>query len=193
MTTESLAQAGTTVKVRESSNRNMADAQADRYNGPKARIAVARFENKTADSMNWYSPSIGDGMADMLTTALVNSGRYIVLERESLDTVLSEQDLGASGRVREDTAAAIGDRLARLSEGAQVVAVTHAPQVAAHAQAHLRISKEPLAGAQGESVVTRVTPLDETGRHEEVARMLAGAKVTDEARAAAKRLIGSAA
>ncbi|MBL37833.1 MAG: hypothetical protein CMP07_05435 [Xanthomonadales bacterium] len=118
MTSECIAQAGTTVKVRESSGRSMADAQADHYNGPKARIAVARFENKTADSQNWYSPSIGDGMADMLTTALVNSGRYIVLERESLDTVLSEQDLGASGRIREDTAAAIGE-----IEGAELLVV----------------------------------------------------------------------
>jgi len=118
LTTECIAQAGTTVKVRESSGRSMADAQADHYNGPKARIAVARFDNKTADSQNWYSPSIGDGMADMLTTALVNSGRYIVLERESLDTVLSEQDLGASGRIREDTAAAIGE-----IEGAELLVV----------------------------------------------------------------------
>jgi len=118
MTAECLAQAGTTVNVRESSGRSIADAQADHYNGPKARIAVARFENKTADSQNWYSPSIGDGMADMLTTALVNSGRYIVLERESLDTVLSEQDLGASGRIREDTAAAIGE-----IEGAELLVV----------------------------------------------------------------------
>src|SRR6056297_449745 len=109
---------GTTTNVRESSGRSMADAQAEHYNGPKARIAVARFENKTADSYNWYSPSIGDGMADMLTTALVNSGRYIVLERQALDDVLGEQDLGASGRVREETAAAIGE-----IEGAELLVV----------------------------------------------------------------------
>ncbi|MGK7295255.1 MAG: CsgG/HfaB family protein [Candidatus Wenzhouxiangella sp. M2_3B_020] len=118
LTVDAIAQAGTEVRVRESSNRSMAAAQADAYNGPKARIAVARFDNKTADSQNWYSPSIGDGMADMLTTALVNTGRYIVLERESLDTVLDEQDLGASGRVREDTAAAIGE-----IEGAELMVV----------------------------------------------------------------------
>ncbi len=99
-------------------NRTIADAQAEAYNGPKARIAVARFENKTADSANWWNPSIGDGMSDMLTTALVNSGRYIVLERESLDTVLLEQDLGASGRVRQDTAAQIGE-----IEGAELLIV----------------------------------------------------------------------
>jgi len=116
--------------------------------------------------------------------------KVVLAERGSAPTLIFDEiDTGVGGA----TAAAIGDRLARLAEGAQVVAVTHAPQVAAHAQAHLRISKESVSGAQGERVVTRVTPLDETGRHEEVARMLAGAKVTDEARAAAKRLIGSAA
>jgi curli biogenesis system outer membrane secretion channel CsgG len=109
---------GTTTNVRESSGRSMAEAQAEAYNGPKARIAVARFDNKTADSMDWYSPSIGDGMADMLTTALVNSGRYVVLERMALDDVMGEQDLGASGRVREETAAAIGE-----IEGAELLVV----------------------------------------------------------------------
>ncbi len=115
---QAMAQAGTKVRVTEGSGQNMADVQGEHYNGPKARIAVARFENKTADSHNWYSPAIGDGMADMLTTALVNSGRYIVLERDSLDTVLDEQDLGASGRIRQDTAAAIGE-----IEGAELLVV----------------------------------------------------------------------
>lgn len=110
--------AGTTTNVRQGSGQNIQAAQSEAYNGPKARIAVARFDNKTADSYNWYSPSIGDGMADMLTTALVNSGRYIVLERESLDTVLNEQDLGASGRIKQGTAAAIGE-----IEGAELLIV----------------------------------------------------------------------
>jgi curli biogenesis system outer membrane secretion channel CsgG len=110
---------GTTTNVRDSSGTNMAAVAAEPYNGPKARIAVARFENKTAASVaNWYNPSIGDGMADMLTTALVNSGRFIVLERDALDSVLSEQDLGASGRVRSSTAASIGE-----IEGAELLVV----------------------------------------------------------------------
>ncbi len=116
--------------------------------------------------------------------------KVVLAERGSAPTLIFDEiDTGVGGA----TAAAIGDRLARLAGGVQVLAVTHAPQVAAHAQSHLRISKEPQAGAQGETMVTRVAPLDEPDRHEEIARMLAGAKVTDEARAAAKRLIGSAA
>jgi len=111
--------AGTTTQVRESgSGPSMEEARAADYNGPQARIAVARFENKAGSTGNWWNPSIGDGMADMLTTALFNSGRFIVLEREAIDDVLSEQDLGASGRVRQDTAAAIGE-----IEGAELLVV----------------------------------------------------------------------
>ncbi|MFP3920413.1 MAG: DNA repair protein RecN [Dichotomicrobium sp.] len=116
--------------------------------------------------------------------------KVVLAERGSAPTLIFDEiDTGVGGA----TAAAIGERLARLAEGAQVLAVTHAPQVAAHAQAHMRISKEAAQGERGESMVTRVAPLDHADRHEEIARMLAGAKVTEEARAAAKRLIGSAA
>jgi len=111
--------AGTTTQVRDSGNApSMTDARAAAYDGPQARIAVARFENKAGNTGRWYSPSIGDGMADMLTTALFNSGRFIVLERQAIDDVLSEQDLGASGRVRGETAAAIGE-----IEGAELLVV----------------------------------------------------------------------
>jgi len=116
--------------------------------------------------------------------------KVVLAERGSAPTLIFDEiDTGVGGA----TAAAIGDRLARLAEGAQVLSVTHAPQVAAHAQGHMRISKELAPGEEGETTVTRVAPLDEPDRHEEIARMLAGAKITDEARAAAKRLIGSAA
>jgi curli biogenesis system outer membrane secretion channel CsgG len=111
--------AGTTTQVRDSgSGASMDEARAAAYDGPQARIAVARFENKAANSGRWWNESIGDGMADMLTTALFNSGRYIVLERQAIDDVLAEQDLGASGRVRESTAAEIGE-----IEGAELLVV----------------------------------------------------------------------
>jgi DNA repair protein RecN (Recombination protein N) len=87
------------------------------------------------------------------------------------------------------TAAAIGERLARLAGDLQVLAVTHAPQVAAQAAGHLLISKQTAKGQSGESVVTRVVVLESSDRREEIARMLAGQTVTDEARAAAQRLM----
>jgi curli biogenesis system outer membrane secretion channel CsgG len=111
--------AGTTSQVRDSgSGPSVAEAQAASYDGPQARIAVARFENKAGNTGRWWSPAIGDGMADMLTTALFQSGRFIVLERAAIDDVMSEQDLGASGRVRGETAAQIGE-----IEGAELLVV----------------------------------------------------------------------
>ena len=87
------------------------------------------------------------------------------------------------------TADAVGERLAQLAQGlAQVLVVTHSPQVAARAGSHWRIEKR----VQGKATVASVTELDEAGRREELARMLAGATVTDEARAAADRLMAGA-
>ena len=97
--------------------------------------------------------------------------------------VFDEIDTGVGGAVAD----AMGQRLARLAEGAQVLAVTHAPQVAARAAGHFRIAKD--STERGKRVATSVTPLEPAARREEIARMLAGATVTDEARAAAGRLL----
>ncbi len=97
--------------------------------------------------------------------------------------VFDEIDTGVGGAVAD----AIGLRLARLAEKVQVLAVTHAPQVAARAQTHFHISKSETG--EGNRVATRVKPLDNAARREEIARMLSGAAITDEARAAAGRLL----
>lgn len=97
-----------TANVTSSGGQDMASAQMEAYNGPKARIAVADFEDKMSSSGH-YRGEYGRGMSDMLTNALFQSNRYIVLEREKLEAVLAEQNLGASGRVKKDTAAAIGE------------------------------------------------------------------------------------
>lgn len=96
-----------TATVRDTGGPDIATAQAERYDGPKARIAAADFEDKTVG--RYYRAEYGRGMRDMLVTALFQSNRYIVLEREKLKDVLAEQDLGVSGRVRSETAAAIGE------------------------------------------------------------------------------------
>lgn len=93
-------------KVTSSGGQSISGAQMEVYNGPKARVAVSRFTDKTGKG--WWTGQIGDGMADMLATSLFNTNRYIVLERQSLQDVLAEQDLGASGRIKHDTAAPIG-------------------------------------------------------------------------------------
>ena len=113
--------------------------------------------------------------------------KVVLAARGSAPTLIFDEiDTGVGGA----TASAIGERLARLAERLQVVAVSHAPQVAVYASGHLRISKEAIAGVNDEAVTTRVMTLDEDSRREEIARMLAGQTVTDEARAAADRLIG---
>lgn len=98
--------------------------------------------------------------------------------------IFDEVDSGVGGAVAE----AVGLRLAELAKAAQVIVVTHSPQVAARAQHHFRISKD--GEAKAAKIATRVETLDAPARREEIARMLAGATVTDEARAAADRLIG---
>ena len=95
--------------------------------------------------------------------------------------IFDEVDAGISGA----TAAAVGERLARLARDTQVFVVTHSPQVAARATHHWRVSKSTRAGA----TVTRLEAVAESRRREEIARMLSGASVTDEARAAAERLL----
>ena len=101
--------------------------------------------------------------------------------------VFDEIDTAVGGAVAD----AIGQRLARLAERVQVLSVTHAPQVAARASSHLLVAKQGVQG--GRSVATGLTPLAPEKRREEIARMLAGATVTDEARAAAERLMRGAA
>lgn len=98
--------------------------------------------------------------------------------------IFDEIDTAVGGAVAD----AIGQRLARLAEGVQVIAVTHAPQVAARAASHLLITKEEADGA-GKLLVTRIATLDKPRRQEEIARMLSGAEVTAEARAQAERLL----
>ena len=100
--------------------------------------------------------------------------------------IFDEIDTGAGGAVAD----AIGVRLARLASGVQVIAVTHAPQVAARADRHYLISKAALGN--GKRVATRILELAAERRREEIARMLAGAEITAEARAAAERLIRAA-
>lgn len=101
--------------------------------------------------------------------------------------VFDEIDTGVGGAVAD----AIGNRLARLARAVQVLTVTHAPQVAARAGTHLLIEKQ--AVEEGAFMRTHVRPLDEGARGEEVARMLAGARITEEARAAARRLMSEVA
>ncbi len=109
----------------------------------------------------------------------------VVLARlGTVDTLIFDEiDAGIGGA----TADAVGERLARLGRERQVLVVTHAPQVAARARHHLRVAKT--GGTDGVGV--EVDTLDAAAREEEIARMLAGAQVTEAARAAAQSLLAT--
>ncbi|HZJ11533.1 MAG TPA: DNA repair protein RecN, partial [Methyloceanibacter sp.] len=116
--------------------------------------------------------------------------KVVLAARGSAPTLIfDEADSGVGGA----TASAIGERLAGLATKVQVLAVTHAPQVAALADGHLMIAKEAMHGPDGETMATRVAVLEGPHRREEIARMLAGQTITDEARAAADRLMSRSA
>lgn len=96
--------------------------------------------------------------------------------------IFDEVDAGVGGA----TAQAVGERLARLAQGVQVMVVTHSPQVASRGNNHFKVEKSTI----GNVTTTNVRELSENERCEEIARMLAGEVITDEARAAANVLIG---
>ncbi|WP_417807967.1 DNA repair protein RecN [Thioclava sp.] len=107
----------------------------------------------------------------------------VVLSRgaDALVLIFDEIDRGVGGA----TADAVGRRLAKLAEGAQVLVVTHSPQVAARGATHFRVAKSVSDGM----TTSQVIALPESERIDEIARMIAGAEVTDAARAAAKSLL----
>jgi curli biogenesis system outer membrane secretion channel CsgG len=86
------------------------------YYGPKKRIAIIKFENKVKNPSGDQSWEIGDGLAEMLTTELFNSGRFILVERAAFADVVKEQELGQIGLVQQATAAKTGQAL-----GAQIL------------------------------------------------------------------------
>ena len=109
--------------------------------------------------------------------------KVVLAEADPVPTlVFDEVDSGVGGA----TAAAVGERLLQLASFAQILVVTHSPQVAARGTAHMKISKQ----IKNKLASTEVETLDTAARREEIARMLAGNEVTDAARKAAASLIG---
>jgi curli biogenesis system outer membrane secretion channel CsgG len=141
-----------TTQTVSTSQQSIDQVQLEAYDGPKARVAVSRFTDQSAKGggaygrrTGWYSPEIGNGMADMLNDALLQSNRFIVLDRQSLQDVFKEQDLGASGRIKQETAAPIGQ-----IEGAELLikgAITEFEPGAAGAQGGAGLGGFGLPGA----------------------------------------------
>ncbi|MEQ8196125.1 MAG: DNA repair protein RecN [Rhodospirillales bacterium] len=111
--------------------------------------------------------------------------KVVLAEADTVSTLIfDEVDAGVGGKV----AAAVGERLACLAETGQILVVTHSPQVAARGGTHWQVAKAETP----KGVITSVAILDEAARREEIARMLSGKNITDEARAAAKSLLQGA-
>ena len=162
--------------------RTVIDELAEDQCGPAGRDRVA-FEIATNPGAP-FAPLVKIASGGELSRFIL-ALKVALAERGGADTIIFDEiDHGVGGAV----ASAIGERLARLSEGRQLLVVTHSPQVAARGQRHLLIAKSH----DGSVTRTDVTALDETQRREEIARMLSGANVTDEARAQAGKLLEAA-
>jgi len=173
---------------------------------PPLRLDKARFvvEVQALDEARWgaagadavrfliaTNPGQAPGALDKIASGgelsrLMLALKVVLVSGGSVPTlVFDEVDSGVGGA----TAAAVGDRLARVADQVQVLVVTHSPQVAARGAAHLQVAKV----AAKNRAETRVLALDLPARREEIARMLAGESVTEAARAAADSLLGTAA
>jgi DNA repair protein RecN (Recombination protein N) len=191
----SAARAEAAVKLERAAAKELPPLRLDR-----ARFVVSRTTRTEAD----WGPLGIDAVRFLIATnpgqepgplARVASGGELSRLMLALKVVLSgggeiptlvfdEVDSGVGGA----TAAAVGERLARVAERVQVLVVTHSPQVAARGAAHLRVTKS----AGRTRTLTQVAALDAGERREEIARMLAGERITDAARAAADDLLGVA-
>ena len=167
-----------------------AEARARRVSWSRSRPKPTNRTEQGIDQVEfWVRTNPGTRPGPMMKVAsggelsrFLLALKVALADRGSAPTlVFDEIDTGVGGAVAD----AIGQRLARLSAGVQVLSVTHAPQVAARATTHFLISKS----GNADRVSTGVAEMDRPARQEEIARMLAGATITDEARAAADRLL----
>lgn len=156
--------------------------------------AAARSSQGIDSIEFWVQTNPGTKAGPMLKTAsggelsrFLLALKVAVAEKTSAPVlVFDEIDTGVGGAVAD----AIGKRLKRLSARAQVLAITHAPQVAAQADSHFLIRKSEEA-AQSGKIATQIRLMNAQERQEEIARMLAGAHITAEARAAAEKLLAA--
>jgi DNA repair protein RecN (Recombination protein N) len=163
---------------------------AARFRTQVAPLPEERWGPSGMDAVEFLiSTNPGAGFAPL--TKIASGGelsRFILALKVALaeqggaaTVIFDEIDRGVGGAV----ASAIGERLARLAQGGQLLAVTHSPQVAARGNTHYLIAKS----SEGTVTRTSVSRLDAEGRQEEIARMLSGAEITSEARAQAERLL----
>jgi DNA repair protein RecN (Recombination protein N) len=163
-----------------------------RFHADVAALAEAEWSAGGADSVRFLiATNPGQDLGPLVRIAsggelsrLMLALKVVLAAGSPVPTlVFDEIDADVGGA----TAAAVGERLARVAERVQVLVVTHSPQVAARGASHLRVAKHAARGR----TATRVDELDTSARREEIARMLAGETITEAARAAADVLLGA--
>jgi DNA repair protein RecN (Recombination protein N) len=156
----------------------------------RAMLPEAQWGPRGADAVRFLiatNPGEAPGALDKIASGgelsrLMLAMKVVLTSGGGVETLIfDEVDSGIGGA----TAAAVGERLARVAQGVQVLVVTHSPQVAARGAAQLRVAKHVV----DERAVTEVEPLSGAERREEIARMLAGEVITDAARQAAASLL----
>jgi len=157
----------------------------------RAMLPEAAWGARGADAVRFLiatNPGEAPGALDKIASGgelsrLMLGLKVVLSGGAAVETLIfDEVDSGIGGA----TAAAVGERLARVAEGVQVLVVTHSPQVAARGAAQLRVAKRIV----NDRAVTVVETLRDAERREEIARMLAGEFITDAAREAAASLLG---
>lgn len=171
------------LKLERASFTCVVDALADEHAGPNG---LDKVEFKIATNPGSTPGPLGKIASGGELSRFILALKVVLAGVEGAPTLVFDEIDAAVGGA---TADAIGVRLGHLAEQLQVITITHSPQVAARARAHLKIVKSIEMTAEGERAITRIDILGADERLEEVARMLSGAKVTEEARAAAKQLI----
>ncbi len=161
-----------------------------RFTVDRAMLPETQWGPRGADAVKFLiatNPGDAPGALDKIASGgelsrLMLALKVVLTSGAAVETLIfDEVDSGIGGA----TAAAVGDRLARVADSVQVLVVTHSPQVAARGAAHLRVAKQTTK----DRAITTVETLSPAERREEIARMLSGAAITDSAREAAASLL----
>lgn len=165
-------------------------AQIDAPSEPHGNQAEGSFTASGIDQVEFYfSANVGEAVRSLARVASGGEASRLMLVLKTVagatefprTIVFDEIDSGIGGRVSE----AVGIKLKKLSQTNQVLCVTHQPQIARFADSHVLVRKETIAGR----TEIRVDRLDRRGRIEEIARMLTGAEITENARRHARELL----
>ncbi len=183
---EALEMGGTRFEV------NLSAVAADAQTSPWMTHKELRIDARGYDRAAFYiSPNVGEALKPLAAIAsggelsrVILAIKAILADSGAVETLIfDEVDAGIGGGIAE----VVGQKLKALARHHQVICITHLPQIARFGDAHFKIAKQ----VDGGRTATRIAPLDEAARLEEIARMLGGVKITAKTRAHARELLRS--